>query len=168
MKLIAAVDNNWAIGNNGRLLVRIPEDQKFFKNTTMGHVVVLGRKTLEEFPKSKPLSGRTNIILSRNREYEVEGAIVVHSIDELFVELKKYNSDDIYIIGGQSIYNELLPYCHSAVITKIHETFEADAHIASLDDMDNWNVEWQDEIREHQGIKFTFTIYKNSNVVDFE
>ena len=87
MKFIAAVDKNWAIGNKGRLLARISEDQKNFRKETMGHVVVLGRKTLEEFPGGKPLKGRKNIILSRNSEYSVPDAVVVHSIDELFKEI---------------------------------------------------------------------------------
>ena len=115
MKFIAAVDKNWAIGNNGRLLVRISEDQKNFRNETMGHVVVLGRKTLEEFPGGRPLKGRTNIILSGNPEYTVDGAVVVHSLDELFVELKKYDSDDIYVIGGQTVYDALIPYCDTGL-----------------------------------------------------
>ena len=81
MKFIAAVDSKWGIGKNGRLLIRISEDQRNFRETTMGHVVVLGRKTLEEFPGGRPLKGRTNIILSRNRDYSVDGAVVVHSLD---------------------------------------------------------------------------------------
>jgi dihydrofolate reductase len=168
MKLIAAVDNNWAIGNKGRLLVRIPEDQKFFRSTTMGHVVVLGRKTLEEFPQAKPLAGRTNIILSRNSEYTVEGASVVNSIEELFNVLKKYDSDDIFIIGGQSIYNELIPYCQEAVITRLQKAFEADAYITSLDASNDWELTWESELHEYNGLKFTFTTYKNTNVKGFD
>ena len=97
MKLIAAVDKNWAIGKNNQLLVRIPMDQKFFRETTTGKVVVMGRKTLESFPNSKPLKNRTNIVLTHNKDYKVEGAVVVHSLDELHEELKKYPTDDIYI-----------------------------------------------------------------------
>ena len=101
MNLIAAVDNNWAIGKNNQLLVRIPMDQKFFREMTTGKVVVMGRKTLESFPNSRPLKNRTNIVLTHNPSYEVEGAVVVHSLDELHKELEKYNSEDIYIIGVQ-------------------------------------------------------------------
>ena len=139
MKFIAAVDNNWAIGNKGRLLIRISEDQKSFRQTTMGHVVVLGRKTLEEFPGGRPLKGRTNIILSRNPEYLVEGAIVVHSMDELWMELGRYDTDDIFVIGGQTVYDALIPYCDTAVITKIDRSFEADAYITDLDKAEGWH-----------------------------
>ena len=111
MNLIAAVDNNWAIGKNNQLLVRIPMDQKFFREMTTGKVVVMGRKTLESFPNSRPLKNRTNIVLTHNPSYEVEGAVVVHSLDELHKELEKYNSEDIYIIGGQKIYEQLVDEC---------------------------------------------------------
>ena len=113
MNLIAAVDNNWAIGKNNQLLVRIPMDQKFFREMTTGKVVVMGRKTLESFPNSRPLKNRTNIVLTHNPSYEVEGAVVVHSLDELHKELEKYNSEDIYIIGGQKIYEQLVDECFS-------------------------------------------------------
>ena len=89
MNAIVAVDNRWAIGNKGGLLVRIPMDQKFFREVTIGKVVVLGRKTLSTFPNGLPLPGRTNIILSRNQNLQVKGATVVHSREELFEELKK-------------------------------------------------------------------------------
>ena len=119
MNLIAAVDNNWAIGKNNQLLVRIPMDQKFFREMTTGKVVVMGRKTLESFPNSRPLKNRTNIVLTHNPSYEVEGAVVVHSLDELHKELEKYNSEDIYIIGGQKIYEQLVDECDVAHITKV-------------------------------------------------
>ena len=99
MNLIAAVDRNWAIGKNNELLVRIPMDQKFFRETTTGKVVVMGRKTLESFPNGLPLKNRTNIVLTHNPNYAVKDAIIVHSLDELHEELKKYNSEDIYVIG---------------------------------------------------------------------
>ena len=90
MDLIVAVDNNWAIGSKGDLLVSIPEDHKFFRNITMGGVVILGRKTLATFPNGLPLKGRDNIIFSKNPDYNVDGATVVHSKEELFECLKKY------------------------------------------------------------------------------
>ena len=108
MNLIAAVDKNWAIGKNNELLVRIPMDQKFFRETTTGKVVVMGRKTLESFPNGLPLKNRTNIVLTHNPNYKVNDAIVVHSLDELHEELKKYNSEDVYVIGGEKIYEQLL------------------------------------------------------------
>ena len=104
MNIIAAVDKNWAIGKNNELLVRIPMDQKFFRETTTGKVVVMGRKTLESFPNGLPLKNRTNIVLTHNPAYQVKDAIVVHSMEELHRELEKYDTNDVYVIGGQKIY----------------------------------------------------------------
>ena len=111
MNAIVAVDNNWAIGCKNSLLVRIPADHKNFRQETTGKVVVLGRKTLETFPQGMPLANRTNIILSTNPDYKVKGAVVVHSREELDEELKKYDSEDIYIIGGESVYRMMLSAC---------------------------------------------------------
>ena len=140
MNLIAAVDENWAIGNKNELLVRIPSDQKFFREETTGKVVVLGRKTMETFPGGKPLKNRTNIVLSTNKGYEVDGAIVVHNIEELLEELKKYPSEEVYIIGGESIYKQMLPYCDVAHITKIDMAYDADAYHPNLDVDEEWQI----------------------------
>ena len=127
MNLIAAVDRNWAIGNKGQLLVRIPNDHKMFRQETLDKVVVYGRKTLETFPLAQPLDRRVNIILSTNPNLEVRHAQVVHSIEELLEACREYPSEDIYIIGGASVYRQLLPYCDTAHITKIDYAYEADA-----------------------------------------
>lgn len=140
MNMIVAVDENWAIGNKNSLLVSIPADHKMFRNETIGKVVVLGRKTLETFPQGQPLAKRTNIILSRNEDYSVNGATVVHSIDELLEELKKYNDDDVYIIGGASVYEAMLPYCDTVHVTKIDHAYEADAFFPNLDESGEWKI----------------------------
>ena len=127
MNLIVAVDENWAIGKDNKLLVSIPSDMKFFRETTTGKVVVMGRKTLESFPNGLPLKNRTNIVLTRNRDYQVKDAIVVHSVPELLVKLDKYSSEDVYVIGGDSVYQELLPYCDVAHVTKINHVYAADS-----------------------------------------
>ena len=158
MNLIVAVDRNWGIGNKGELLVRIPEDLRRFKKLTTGKVVVLGRKTLETFPDKKPLPNRTNIILTRNTEFKVDGAIVVHSIEELLEELKNYNSDDIFIIGGQSIYEQMLPYCDAAYITTIQNVYDADAYFPNLCDL-AWKTSACSEDHEYNGIKYYFTLF---------
>lgn len=163
MKFIAAVDSKWGIGKNGRLLIRISEDQRNFRETTMGHVVVLGRKTLEEFPGGRPLKGRTNIILSRNRDYRVDGAVVVHSLDELFVQLSHYDSDDIFIIGGQMVYDALIPYCDTAIITKIDRDFDADTHIMDLDKAPEWVAVHERGGENQEDVNFAFVTYKNSS-----
>ena len=118
MNIIAAVDKNWAIGKNNELLVRIPMDQKFFRETTTGKVVVMGRKTLESFPNGLPLKNRTNIVLTHNPAYQVKDAIVVHSMEELHRELEKYDTNDVYVIGGQKIYEQLLDECMLHILQK--------------------------------------------------
>lgn len=167
MNFIAAVDDNWGIGNKGRLLARISDDQKNFRRITMGHVVVLGRKTLEEFPGGRPLKGRTNIILSTDINYQVEGAVVVHSEEELKHELKRYESDDIFIIGGQSVYRLMIRYCKTAYITKIHKTYEADAHIINLDEACGWSVAEKTGSGEENGTEFDYFIYENETPDNF-
>lgn len=134
MNLIAAVDKNWAIGRNNKLLVSIPDDMKFFRETTTGKVVVMGRKTLESFPGKKPLKNRVNIVLTGDRSYQADGAVIVHDMEELHEELKKYPSEDIYVIGGESIYKQLLDECDVAHITKIDFAYEADAWFPNLDE----------------------------------
>ena len=133
MNIIVAVDKNWAIGKENKLLVSIPADMKFFRSTTTGKVVVMGRKTLESFPNGLPLKNRTNIVLTKDKNYKVKDAIIVHSIEEALEELKKYASEDVYVIGGDSIYAQMLPYCDTAHVTKIDFGYEADAWFPNLD-----------------------------------
>ena len=130
MNLIVAVDKNWAIGLHNKLLVSIPADMKFFRETTMGKVVVMGRKTLESFPGGQPLKKRTNIVLTSDKNYKVKDAVVVNSVEALLEELRQYNDEDIYVIGGESIYRQLLPYCKVAHITKIDHAYEADTYFS--------------------------------------
>ena len=160
MNLIAAVDRNWAIGLGNKLLVRIPNDQKMFREETTGKVVVLGRKTLETFPNGLPLPSRTNIILTTNRDVEVRGGIVVHSIEELLEELKKYPSEDVYIIGGESIYKQMIDYCDVAHITKIDYSYDADAYFPNLDEMPEWSITADSEEQTYFDIEYTFLKYE--------
>ena len=163
MNLIVAVDNNWAIGLRGGLLVRIPNDHKNFRQETMGKVVVLGRKTLETFPQGMPLGGRTNIILSSNKEYKVKDAYVVHSEEELLEELKKYNDDEVYIIGGSSVYEMMLPYCDTAYVTQIDHAYEADAYFPNLDLMEDWELTYEGEEQTYFDIAYKFLKYESKN-----
>ncbi|MBE5873993.1 MAG: dihydrofolate reductase [Lachnospiraceae bacterium] len=159
MNLIVAVDNNWAIGNKNQLLVRIPNDHKHFREETTGKVVVLGRKTLETFPQGLPLKNRTNIILSKDKNYQVKDAIVVHSIDELLEELKNYNDEDIYIIGGDSVYKQMLPYCDVAHVTKIDHEYEADAYFPNLDKDEEWEIVADSDEQTYFDIAYQFLKY---------
>lgn len=160
MNMIVAVDNNWAIGNKNELLVSIPADMKFFRQETMGKVVVMGRKTLESFPNGMPLVGRTNIVLSRNKDYRVKGAIVVSSLEELFKELQKYQEDQVYVIGGESVYRQLLPYCRVVHATRIDMEYEADAYFPNLEQDPEWTVTADSEEQTYFDIAYEFVRYE--------
>ena len=160
MNLIVAVDSNWAIGNKNELLIRIPNDMKHFREETTGKVVVLGRKTLETFPQGLPLKNRTNIILSKDKNYKVKDAIVVHSIKELLEELKNYPDENIYIIGGDSVYRQLLPYCDVAHVTKIEHAYEADAFFPDLDADPEWEITAESDEQTYFDIAYYFLKYE--------
>ena len=159
MNIIAAVDKNWGIGNRGELLVSIPKDQKMFRQETTGKVVVLGRKTLDTFPQKQPLPYRTNIILTHDKSFQVKGAIVVHSIEELLEKLKKYSSEDVYIIGGESIYQQMLPYCDTAHITQIDHAYQADAFFPNLDEDPEWEMTAEGEEETYFDLEYRFVRY---------
>ena len=160
MNLIAAVDKNWAIGKNNELLVRIPADQKFFRETTTGKVVVMGRKTLESFPNGTPLKNRTNIVLTHDKNYDGKGAIVVNSLDQLHEELKMYPSEDIFIIGGQKIYEQLVDECNIAHITKIEYEYDADAYFPNLDEKEEWVITGDSEEQTYFDLEYFFYRYE--------
>lgn len=160
MNLIVNVDSNWAIGYRGKLLVSIPEDMKFFRSETTGKVVVLGRKTLDTFPGGQPLKNRTNIILTRNSNYQVKGAIICHSVEEVLEELKKYNSEDVYIIGGDSIYKEFLPYCDVAHVTRTDHVYDADAWFPNLEEDPAWVLTGESEEKTYFDLEFRFCRYE--------
>lgn len=161
MKLIVAVARDWGIGNKGQLLFNVPEDMEFFKNTTMNKVVVMGRKTLLSLPGGNPLKNRTNIVLTSDTSFEKEGCIIVNSIEALFNEINKYNSNDVFLIGGGTLYNQLYPYCSEAYITKFDAVLEADTYLHDFDEDKDWLLTYASEIHEYEGLKFIFTTYKN-------
>lgn len=160
MNLIVAADNHWGIGNKGNLLVRIPNDHKFFREETAGKVVVLGRKTLETFPQGLPLKNRTNIILSSRQDFKVKDALVVHSLEELLEELKKYNSENIYIAGGGSVYRQMLPYCDVVHVTKIDHRYEADTYFPNLDERKEWKITADSDEQTYFDIAYQFVKYE--------
>ena len=161
MRAIAAVDRNWAIGKNGKLLISIPDDMQFFKDTTMGKVVIMGRKTLESFPKKRPLPGRAeNIVITSDPDYEVKGATVVHSIGEALEEAGKWHPDDVFVIGGGSIYKALLPYCDECLITKIDFAYDADVEFPNLDEDPEWEHVSESEEGTYFDLIYTFNVYK--------
>lgn len=155
MNVIVAVDQNWAIGKDGDQLVYLKEDLKRFRTLTSGHTVILGRKTLATFPGGRPLKNRRNLILSRNPQFQAEGAAVFSSVEELVQKADK----DAFVIGGASVYEQLLPYCDTAYITKIHAAFPADTYFPNLDKSEEWKVREESESLEQDGISYHYVTY---------
>lgn len=160
MNLIACVDKNWAIGNKGELLVSIPSDKKLFKELTDGKVVIGGRKTMEAIPGGTTLGGRINIILTSDKKYTYGNAVIVHSIDEALEELKKYYDEDIFVIGGEKVYKEFMPYCSRAYITKVDYEYEADAYLENLEKSDEWIMTHDSDEWTYYDLEYYFYQYK--------
>lgn len=160
MNMIVCVDANWGIGNKGELLVSIPADKRMFKERTMGGVVLGGRKTMEGLPGGTTLAGRTNMILSRRKEYTYGEALVVHSVEEALERLKDYASEKIYIIGGGDVYQAFLPYCDTAYVTKVDYLYEADTFFPNLDEDPDWVMTHDSEEQTYYDLEYYFTIYQ--------
>lgn len=168
MNQIVNVNLSWGIGKGGDLLCHIPEDMRFFKEMTMGKTVVMGRKTLESFPGGKPLKGRKNIVLTRSLDKALEQTFVspdtelifVDSIDKLF-ELLPKDTSEVFVIGGESIYRLLLPYCDTFYVTKNTCTAEADTFYPDLDNEPGLSLVYESEEKEHNGISYRFCTYKS-------
>ncbi len=159
MNLIVAVDKNWAIGYQNKLLISIPEDMRFFREETMNKVVIMGRNTLETFPGGRPLKNRTNIIITSKPDFAVKDAIVVHSIEEAMNMVRDYKSEDVYVIGGAGIYNQMLDYCDAAHVTKIDYAYQADTYFPNLDERQDWIIEAESEERTYYNIEYAFCKY---------
>ncbi|KUO68090.1 MAG: dihydrofolate reductase [Clostridia bacterium BRH_c25] len=168
MKAIAAVDLNWGIGYKGNLLQRIPEDMKFFKQMTLGKVVIMGRETFESLPGKEPLKDRTNIILSRKECYGDDRIIVCHSLNEVFHEIKKYKTEDVFAIGGESVYAQLLPFCTEAYITRIENKYTADKFFTDLDKDEAWEIVSASDLQVYKGINYKFVKYVNNKVAYYK
>ena len=159
MKAIVAVDKNWGIGYNGKLLEHIPDDMKFFREKTLNRVVVMGRATLESFPNGRPLKNRVNVVLSRNAMYQDKDIILCRSRDETLEILSSYNSDNIFVIGGESIYKEFLPYCDQVYVTKIDKEYKADRFFPNLDSDKKWEIINRSEVYSYNDIEYRFCLY---------
>ena len=160
MNLIVAVDRNWAIGHKNRLLVKIPNDHRRFRQMTIGKVIVMGRKTLESFPGGQPLEKRTNIVLTSNRDYRAKGVVLVHSLEELKEVLQEYAPEDIFVIGGGTIYEQLLPWCTVAHVTKIDHQYQADTWFPNLEQDSLWELVEEGEEQTCFNIEYCFQTYK--------
>ena len=160
MQAIVAADANWAIGNKGSLLVSIPNDHKMFRSKTQGKILIYGRKTLSTFPMEQPLTGRRNIILSSNPDYAVRNAEVVHSLDELQELVKEEDPEDLVVIGGASVYRQLLPYIDTVLVTRIDYAYEADAFFPDLDADPDWEITDESEEQTYFDLAYSFVKYE--------
>ncbi|MDD6213886.1 MAG: dihydrofolate reductase [Firmicutes bacterium] len=158
MNLIAAVSENWGIGKNNKLLFRIPSDMKFFRETTVGGAVIMGRKTLESFPGGKPLRDRMNVVLTHNPDFECEGAVVCRSKKEA-AEMD-FGTREVFVIGGESVYRQMLDLCDTCYITKVFERADADAFMVNLDADEDWSLTEQSEKTEDNGHLIRFCRYE--------
>lgn len=160
MNIIVAVDKHWAIGNKGQLLVSIPHDQKSFRDQTLGKVIVMGRKTLESLPGGRPLYGRTNIVLTNDQSYQVSGALFCHSMAEVMAAVRTFPEENVYIIGGQQIYEQFLPHCRTAYVTYIDFAYSADSYFPDLDQSREWRLVQVSEEQTYFDLCYEYRIYK--------
>jgi dihydrofolate reductase len=163
MNIIVNVDNNWAIGCENKLLVSIPADMKYFRQMTTGKVILLGRKTLETFPQGQPLKDRVNIVMTQKAGGEIKGAKVVHSVEEALEEVKKYSTEDVFVVGGASIYKQFLPYCDTAYVTKTDYSYQADTWFPKLDALPDWELTKESEEQTYYDLTYCFQKYVRKN-----
>lgn len=166
MKTIVAVDEKWGIGKNNDLLFHLPEDMRYFREKTTGKIVVMGSNTLKSFPGGKPLKNRTNVVLWPDGDTR-DDCIVVKSLKELFETLSRFDTDDVFIIGGAMFYKTMLPYCDTAYITKVRADGQAQVFFENLDTLDNWNLIDESDVVCDGGYELAFCTYKNSSPEKF-
>lgn len=159
MRAILSADERWGIGRDNRLLVRIPQDMKYFRNETVGKAVIMGRKTLESFPGGQPLPGRLNVVLTKNADYQVKGAFVVHGVKEAMDAVGAYAPEDVYCIGGGSVYRQFLPYCDTVFVTRLQYTYEADTYFPDLDASPEWRLAGSSEEQTYFDLAYEFCRY---------
>ncbi|MCL2526673.1 MAG: dihydrofolate reductase, partial [Coriobacteriia bacterium] len=164
MKLIVGVTENWGIGHNNDLLHWVPADIQYFKENTMGKVIIMGYLTLLSLPNEKPLPGRVNVVICDDPSVKVPGALMARSLGDLEALTRFADSDDLYIIGGASIYEQLLPYCSQALVTKFvsAEVPPADKFFPNLDELDTWTCTSSSEMKRYEEVDYCYTIYENA------
>ena len=168
MNIIVNADKNWAIGKNNSLLVRIPADMKYFRQMTEGNIVVMGRKTLESFPQGRPLANRVNIVISHNPDYQVKDAIVVHSVVEklcrilgtALANIASIVDPEVFVIGGESIYRAMLPYCNIAYVTRTDHVYEADTWFPDLEKDPDWQKTAETDEQTYFDLEYVFAKYE--------
>jgi dihydrofolate reductase len=161
MNAIVCVSRNWGIGKDNSLLFHIPEDLKRFRALTTGKVVVMGHNTLLSLPDGKPLPDRVNIVMSHNAGLYIPGAKVIGSVQDLMIEVSQYGGEDVFVIGGESVYRMLLPQCRRAYVTRVDACPEADSFFPDLEAAPNWKIERESELFDRGGVGYSFVDYVN-------
>ena len=157
MEAIVAVYTDWGIGCCGTQPVVVPADRKHFRDVTAGAAVIVGRRTLADFPGGRPLKNRTNIVIT-SQDIEIEGAIVVHSVEEALREAAK--TERCLCIGGESVYRQMFPYIDRVYVTKVHATPDCDAFFPNLDEDEAWRIADGGEELDHEGLGYCFMVYE--------
>lgn len=160
MNTIVSVDNNWGIGCNNDLLFHVPEDMRYFKEKTIGKIVVMGENTFYSLPNQKPLKDRTNIVLSDKKDLQIEGVTICNSLEKLMELIKQFETDDVFVVGGQAVYELMLPYCQVAYVTHFNAQAKADKHFPNLSALKEWHLAERSEPIESKGLTFTFNRYE--------
>lgn len=165
MNAIVAVDANWGIGRGNELLFTLRGDLKRFREMTTGGTILLGRKTLETFPGGRPLPKRRNVVLTKSSHLEVEGATVVHTIEELLDAVKDEDPDSVFVVGGGTVYTAMLPHCKRVYMTRVDATAgDPDTYFPNLDKLPGWEVEKEEPPIVEDGISYRFVDYINKNI----
>lgn len=160
MNLILAADDKWCIGKDGQLLCHLPSDLQYFKEKTSGTMVLMGRKTLESLPGRKGLPNRVNVVLTSDRQYKAENAIVIHTLDEM-ISMAEESTIPVFVIGGGKLYKELYKKCRLCYITKIAGDFHGDTFFANLDEDDDFKLIEEGPTLEENEQKFKYCVYEN-------
>ena len=164
MNMIAAVDKNWGIGKDNGLLDHIPEDMKFFRETTKGKAVIMGRKTFLSFPNQKPLPNRLNIVLTSDKSFCPEGVVVCDAVEKAVeIARESYKDEDIFVIGGEAVYFEMEPLCSCAYITKIDNEYDAEKFFPCLDEKEEWKIKSEEMLKTEKGLWITFVTYERES-----
>lgn len=157
MEAIVAVYSDWGIGENGKQPIVIPEDREHFRKLTEGAAIIVGRKTLADFPDGKPLKGRRNYVLS-TQDIKIEGATVCHSVEETLEAVK--DEPKVFVVGGASIYRQFMRYCSKIYITRIYTRPNSDSYFNNLDEDFNWVCDEYGDDKFYEGIKYRFCEYE--------
>ncbi|MBQ3022700.1 MAG: dihydrofolate reductase [Clostridia bacterium] len=160
MKMIVCVSEDFGIGYKGDLLFSLPPDMKFFREKTKEKAVIMGRGTLDSFPGGKPLKNRVNIVLTRDKNFAREGALVFNSKEEILEYIKNFPEDDVFVIGGGQIYEMFKDDCSEALVTKVRKKVPCDTFFFNVDKDEKWALSDESELFEHEGTQFSFCTYR--------